>query len=68
MPHKIHRAHPNEEIQREITRAREVIARSLQVLRQSQPDTFLGRPHHELTSHDEDEDDNLTASLLARSR
>lgn len=48
MPHKIHRPR-NDELQDLIARTREVVAASLEVLRQPCPDTFLGRQHHEQT-------------------
>jgi hypothetical protein len=44
--HRIYRASRNE-YQSKIARAREVLAECLEVLRQSRPDTFLGRQHHE---------------------
>lgn len=53
---KIQRVSHEEKIQCEIARAREIIATSLEVLRQSHPDTFLGRQHHELTSQCYDRD------------
>jgi hypothetical protein len=57
MPHKVHYALHDAELQYEIVRARKIIAVCIQVLQQSHPDTFLGRQRHEPIpiSYDQDE-------------
>jgi len=44
------------QLRHEIDRTRQLIADACELLRQSPPDTFLGRPRHELALPDAEQD------------